>query len=89
LQGVILKFLMPREFRKCQEPLTRESVLYRGPRLFDSLPSALRQMEDVNLLGFKRKLDNWLAKVLDQPTVRGLCRASPTNSIIDQVKYMC
>jgi hypothetical protein len=52
------------------------------------LPSALRQMEDVNLLGFKRKLDNWLANVLDQPTVRGLCRASPTNSIIDQVKYI-
>ena len=70
------------------QKLRRESVLYRGPRLFDSLPSALRQMEDVNLLGFKRKLDNWLANVLDQPTVRGLCRASPTNSIIDQVKYM-
>jgi hypothetical protein len=48
----------------------------------------LVQMEDVNLLGFKRKLDNWLANVLDQPTVRGLCQASPTNSIIDQVKYM-
>jgi hypothetical protein len=27
-------------------------------------------MEDVNLLGFKRKLDNWLANILDQPTVR-------------------
>jgi hypothetical protein len=66
----------------------RESVLYQGPRVLDSLPSALRQMEDVNLLGFKRKLDNWLANVLDQPTVRGLYRASPTNSIIDQVKYM-
>jgi hypothetical protein len=70
------------------QKLRRESVLYRGPRLFDSLPSALRQMEDMNLLGFKRKLDNWLANVLDQPTVRGLCRSSPTNSIIDQVKYM-
>jgi hypothetical protein len=70
------------------QKLTRESVLYRGPRLFDSLSRALRQMEDVNLLGFKRKLDNWLANVLDQPIVRGLCRASPTNSIIDQVKYM-
>jgi hypothetical protein len=49
------------------------SVLNLGPRLFDLLPSALRQMEDVNLLGFKKKLDNWLANVLDQPTVRGLC----------------
>jgi hypothetical protein len=45
-------------------------------------------MEEVNLLGFRRNLDNWLANVLDQPTVRGLCRASPTNSIIYQVKYM-
>jgi hypothetical protein len=45
-------------------------------------------MEVVNLLRFKRKHDNWLANVLDQPTVRGLCRASLTNSIIDQVKYM-
>jgi hypothetical protein len=56
--------------------------------VFDSLPSALRQMEDGNLLGFKRKLDNWLANDLDQPTVRGLNRASPSKSIIDQVKYM-
>jgi hypothetical protein len=56
--------------------------------VFDSLPSALRQMEEVNLLGFKRKLDNWLANVLDQPTVRGLYRVLPSNSIIDQVKYM-
>jgi hypothetical protein len=63
-------------------------TLHGGPRVFDSLPSALRQMEDVNLLGFKRKLDNWLANVLDQPTVRGIYRASQTNSIIDQVKNM-
>jgi hypothetical protein len=70
------------------EAKKRECVLYRGPRLFDSLPSALRQIEDVNLFGFKRKLDNWLANALDQPTVSGLCRASPTNSIIYQVKYM-
>jgi hypothetical protein len=55
------------------QKIRRDSVLYRGQRLFDSLPSALRQMEDVNLLGFKRKLDNWLANVLDEPTVRGLC----------------
>jgi hypothetical protein len=67
------------------QKLRRESILYRGPRLFDSLPSALRKMEDMNLLGFNRKLDNWLANVVDQPTVRGQCRASPTNSIIDQV----
>jgi hypothetical protein len=54
------------------EAKKRECLILR-PRLFDSLPSALRQMEDVNLLGFKRKLDNWLANILDQPTVRGLC----------------
>jgi hypothetical protein len=38
------------------------------------------------LLGFKRKLDNRLANVLDQPIVGGLYRALPTNSIIKQVK---
>jgi hypothetical protein len=70
------------------QKLRRESVLYRGPILFDSLPSTLRQMEDVNLLGFKRKLDKWMANVLDQHTVGGLCQALPTNSIIDQVKYI-
>jgi hypothetical protein len=70
------------------QKLRRESVLYRGPRVFYSLPSTLRQMKDVNLLEFKRKLNNWLANVLDQPTVRGLYRALPIDSIIDQVKYM-
>jgi hypothetical protein len=70
------------------QKLRRESVIYRGPRVLDSLPSALRQMKDVNLLGFKKKLVKRLANVLDQPTVRGLYRASPTNSMIDQVKYM-
>jgi hypothetical protein len=34
----------------------RESVLYQGPRLSDSLLSALRQMEDVNLWGSKENL---------------------------------
>jgi hypothetical protein len=70
--------------------LRRDSVLYKGPRLFNTLPVSLRQSVqfEPNLQTFKSKLDKFLNTVPDQPTVSGLIRAASSNSVIDQVNYL-
>ena len=61
-----------------------------APTLYNLLPASLRRTSDcVNpLLSFKTQLDKLLAKIPDQPTVSGLCRAAESNSLVHQVQFM-
>jgi len=72
--------------------MRNSSFGYRGPRLYNLLPAALRRRYDTeerrDIVGaFKRDLDVFLTKVPDQPTIQGLSRAACSNSMIDQVPY--
>ena len=69
------------------------SFFTRGPMLFNSLPSYLR---DITIPGtptkqhiedFKNKLDAYLWHIPDQPTTEGLSRAAESNSLIHQSTY--
>jgi hypothetical protein len=71
--------------------LRRESLLYRGPRVYNAMPVCLRQMdssESPNIIKFKINLDKFFLQIPDQPTVNGLKRAASSNSVIDQVNYI-
>ena len=63
-----------------------------GPQLFNCLPASIRNMTKCPLEDFKLKLDKFLEKVPDEPSVSGLTPAACTaeavasNSILDQVR---
>ena len=71
--------------------LRKSSFFYRGPQLYNLLPSNLRQFEEIdspsrnNVLSFKNRLDNYLKDIPDQPTTVGLQRAAESNSLIHQI----
>ena len=67
----------------------RESSLQvRGARLFNCLPRDIRDTFTGSPEAFKSKLDDWLARIPDQPTIPGVQRAATTNSLLDQVQYI-
>lgn len=68
--------------------LRRNSFVYKGSRVFNSLPKHLREIDQkMSLISYKSKLDKFLQTLPDQPTVQGLSRAASTNSIVDQIGY--
>ena len=70
----------PAAVRRARE----RSLAVRGARIFNLLPASLRN-EDGNFELFKNHLDIFLSGVPDQPTMPGLARAAPTNSLLDQL----
>lgn len=68
--------------------LRRSSFVYKGSRIFNSLPKHLRHVDvEMSLITYKKQLDSFLLTIPDQPTVQGLSRAASTNSIVDQIGY--
>ena len=64
----------------------RESTLgVHGAKLFNILPSHLRNENSGDFALFKNHLDIFLSTVPDQPTTPGLSRAAASNSLLDQV----
>ena len=63
------------------------SLQVKGARLFNLMPTNLRNMTGVSVEVFKAALDTWLCSIPDQPTTDGRQRAALTNSLIDQVNY--
>ena len=57
-------------------------------RLFNILPSHLRNENSGDFALFKNHLDIFLSTVPDQPTTPGLFRAAATNSLLDQVSLL-
>ena len=67
----------------------------QGPRLFNCLPSNIRNTSRVSVLEFKEKLDKFLGLLPDQPKVGDLipnvCNQNtltPSNSIVDVINHM-
>ena len=64
----------------------RESSLgVKGVKMFNLLPSAIRNINSTNIDVFKKALDEFLSQVPDQPTVAGLGRAAESNCLMHQV----
>ena len=63
--------------------LREGSFCVKGPRLFNSLPSHLRNMTGVSHLDFKKELDKFLRTVADEPLVCGYTaqRRAESNSL--------
>ena len=62
----------------------------RGPRLFNELPKYLRNVTDVTVDTFKKKLDSYLVQLPDEPTVDGYYgrRAACSNSLLDVIPHI-
>jgi len=71
------------------EKMKDRRLLVQGAKLFNILPKDLRCTEDVTSMdAYKRRLDNFLEKIPDQPTIGGQTRAAQSNSLIDQITYL-
>ena len=70
-------------------PLVRQarfsSIAVRGPKLFNCLPQALRNISGCEVDSFKRALDRFLSGIPDEPPVHGYTqfRRCETNSLVD------
>ena len=58
------------------ELLAYNSFRWRGSRIFNALPPGVRNMSKCGVNVFKRKLDNFLSQVPDDP-----CETNSDNSI--------
>jgi hypothetical protein len=67
--------------------LRSHSLPFHGAKLFNSLPRSLRNRTDISKVTFKKEMDVWLNKILDQPLIRTYTqyRLANTNSILDMV----
>ena len=71
--------------------LRQSSFFYRGPQIYNLLPVELRAFEEIvrptqdHVDCFKKKLDNYLSLIPDQPTLPTRQRAAETNSLIHQI----
>ena len=86
------RFLVPRHINANTPSqirrATEASLAVKGAKLFNLLPQYIRNMNASNpaeVLLFKNKLDTFLGKVPDQPTIPGRPRAAETNSLIHQL----
>ena len=100
-KGGISAYWNARRGRMCDVPAVRgqaaaafRQIRYSsfgivGPRLFNMLPKELRNITDCPLDLFKRKLDEFLKTVPDEPLVSGYTsfRRADSNSLIHMVQF--
>ena len=73
--------------------LKENSVLYRGVKVFNCLPSYLRKLDpgqnqqQCTPDSFKTKLDKYLSNIPDEPTTPGQQRRAASNSILHQSQF--
>ena len=64
----------------------REASLgVKGARIFNLLPTDIRNLDSISVDTFKAELDRFLANIPDQPTVSGLGRPAESNSLLHQI----
>ena len=73
--------------------LRENSFQVVGPRLFNCLPQALRNMRKCSIEDFKMKLDEYLSCIPDEPKLPGytpsasdLYSGQPSNCLVDQIR---
>ena len=67
--------------------LKEDSFAVMGPRLFNAIPSDLRDL-NLSLDSFKSKLDKFLMTIHDKPTAPNYHQASRSNNIVSQIESM-
>ena len=67
--------------------LRENSFAVVGPKLFNCVERETREFEG-EFDGFKRKLDKFLSKIPDKPSLPHYTQTARSNSIIDQVAQM-
>ena len=75
------------------QSLRESSFQVHGPKLFNSLPQAIRNLQKISIDDFKAKLDKYLETIPDEPKLPNYIPATcnqitgnPSNSIVDHVK---
>ena len=79
--NLITTYWSDRQGRKCRVPLPKgqgkiktlreQTLAIRGPNLFNSLPSSIRNLSGVSLDRFKNNLDEFLLQIPDYPILPG------------------
>ena len=70
------------------QSLQENSITVFGPRLYNSLPKYLRDIESVKTEKLKFKLYKFLELIPDQPKMPNYVTASGSNSILDQLTHL-
>ena len=82
----IIPPLIPGANKKVKSKI-EASLPVQAPRLFNALPSEIRNFEG-SVNSFKGKLDKFLSKIPDQPPLRGYTQQAASNSLIDQLAVL-
>ena len=69
----------------CVRKARESSLSVKGARMFNLLPLELRNLDSDKIYHFKKKLDNFLKTVPDQPTIVEEGRAAETNCLLHQI----
>ena len=83
-----------RNIKSNRVPTSPLNIIHYSParkmeRLFNCLPQKIKAITGVKTETFKKRLDDWLRNVPDQPKIDdyGASVAAETNSIVHQVRY--
>ena len=74
--------------RNPAQSLQENAITVFMPRLYNSLPKYLRDIESVKTEKFKLELDKFLDTIPDQPKMPNYVTASGSNSILDQLTHL-
>ena len=69
--------------RNPAQSLQENAITVFGPRLYNSLPKYLRDIESVETKKFKFELDKFLELIPEDPKMPNYVTASGSNSILD------
>ena len=71
--------------RNPAQSLQENAITVFGPRLYNSLPKYMRDIESVKTEKFKFQLDKFLDTIPDQPKIPNYVTASGGNSILEAI----
>ena len=74
--------------RNPAQSLQENAITVFGPRLYNSLPKYLRDIESVQTEKFKFELDKFLGLIPDQRKISNYVTAPGSNSILDQLTQL-
>ena len=74
----------PSQVKKARE----NSLAVKGAKMFNLLPSHIRNITSEKVDVFKSSLDFFLKSVPDEPTIEGEGRSAPTNCLLHQVPQL-
>ena len=74
----------PSPVKKARE----NSLAIKGAKMFNLLPSDIRNITSEKVKDFKSSLDIFLKNVPDEPTISGEGRAAQTNCVLHQIPHL-